>query len=281
MTTTSTQTYVIYSKGIGTVNLSNLYKNIKIGTCIFGGEITAVNFCTTSKSANYLKCLTIAFKIPQDSSTKKSSPQVNSLDCKRGRKTTRVKIDGKTLSIKIFKNGSTQVTGCKSIEHAKLSINTVYFLLDIEKVDELSLVSVMINVNFSIGFKINKEKLAEYFTENNINVPPLTSGMGVKIRVPLLINTDELLIPRLSWTKINGFIEMNPIPYLSLFSEDVKKKNKKFTACIGVFHNGKVLMSCINDQAIAVMSDWIKSMLHEARNTIEIKNKVIKTFVRN
>lgn len=280
MSNTSTQTYVIYSKGIGSIDLQTFYSKIKPGIHISGGEITSVKFCTANKSASYLKCLTIAFRLFSKEGQIEESKPPTSYKFKRGRKITRVKLSGKALSIKIFKNGSIQVTGCKSIEHAKISIDMVFNLLNIDKVDELSLVSVMINVNFSIGFKINKEKLSEYFTEKNINVPPLTSGMGVKIRVPLHIQTDELLIPRMSWTKTEGFTDIGTIPYVSLFSEDIQKINKKFTACISIFHNGKILMSCVNDQAILVMSHWIKSILYDAKDKIEMKEHVIKTFKR-
>lgn len=304
MTTTSTQTYVIYSKGIASVDLGELHAKITPGMQIFEGIVTSVKSCAASQTekTSYLKCLTIALRILSDEDLAEiraeelcenfgedfreaaktvEDARDNQDKPKRGRKTTRVKLSGKALSIKIFKNGSTQVTGCKSIDHAKLSMRIVYDLFNVDRVDELTLVSVMINVNFDMGFKINKERLGEYFTVHGINVPPLTSGyMGIKIRIPLLIDSSELLIPKMSWTKSEGFTDAGTVPYVSFFANDSQKKNKIFTACIGVFHNGKVLMSCINDQAILVMSEWIKGFLIEARDSIEMKPKVIKTFRR-
>lgn len=275
--TTSTQTYVIYSEINNLIDLSEICSVISPGMQIYEGEVISIKYgaASSEKSASYLKCLTISFMLSPESIEEKINKQ------KRGRKPTRVKLLGKLLSIKIFKNGSTQVTGCKSIEHAKICMNMVYNLLKLDKVEKLSLVSVMINVNFDIGFRINREKLGIYFVKNNINVPPLTSGyMGIKIRVPLNLETTELMIPQLSWTKTDKFTELPLIPYIRFFSEDSKKRNKIFTACIGIFQNGKVLMSCVNDQAIKIMSEWIRGFLIEAKPEIEMKDKEIKTFKR-
>jgi TATA-box binding protein (TBP) (component of TFIID and TFIIIB) len=91
----------------------------------------------------------------------------------------------KTINIKLFKNGSIQMTGCDSIENAKNSIEKLFellnqsrFILDLAKkeIREIKFIVsnkkldlnnidhgtvVLINCNFNIGFEINRDKLYE------------------------------------------------------------------------------------------------------------------------
>ena len=91
----------------------------------------------------------------------------------------------KTINIKLFKNGSIQMTGCDSIENAKKSIEKLFdllnksrYILDFAKneIREIKFISsnkaltldeivygtiVLINCNFNIGFEINRDKLFE------------------------------------------------------------------------------------------------------------------------
>jgi TATA-box binding protein (TBP) (component of TFIID and TFIIIB) len=100
----------------------------------------------------------------------------------------------KTINIKLFKNGSIQMTGCNSIENAQKSIETIFnilskprYILDFGKkeIKEVNFVTfenkkenkkenkelelkdivdgtiVLINCNFNIGFEINRDKLYE------------------------------------------------------------------------------------------------------------------------
>lgn len=91
----------------------------------------------------------------------------------------------KTINIKLFKNGSIQMTGCDSIENAKKSIEKLFellnqsrYLLDFAKkeIREIKFIEsnkkldvnnidygtvVLINCNFNIGFEINRDILYE------------------------------------------------------------------------------------------------------------------------
>jgi TATA-box binding protein (TBP) (component of TFIID and TFIIIB) len=98
----------------------------------------------------------------------------------------------KTLNIKLFLNGSIQITGCKSIEGITEAIQTVFnelkttkaiidfklntivekpFVTDSDKlyIDNLyDLKICMINSNFSIGFEIDRDKLFEEVVNDSI-----------------------------------------------------------------------------------------------------------------
>jgi TATA-box binding protein (TBP) (component of TFIID and TFIIIB) len=98
----------------------------------------------------------------------------------------------KNINVKLFKNGSIQMTGCDSIANAKKSIerifellNTTRHLLDFpnKKIKEIKFIKtknnmklvlnhiisgkvVLINCNFNIRFKINRDNLYEIITNN-------------------------------------------------------------------------------------------------------------------
>lgn len=75
----------------------------------------------------------------------------------------------KIISIKLFINGSIQITGCKKIDDAVLALEILFNEL---KMDGLTLQNinnlrvVMINSNFNIGFKIDRDKLFNLIKSN-------------------------------------------------------------------------------------------------------------------
>ena len=274
---TSTRTFVVYSGCIAPVDLNTAYAKALVFKPL-GGEILSIKYGQTENQSNSLKCLTLSLKFGH---SEEPQPPPTSLSSRRGRKTTRKKVDGKLLSVKLFRNGSTQVTGCKTIEHVKFSMNTIYTLLALEHVQELNVVSIMNNINFSIGFKIDREKLGNYLAEQGVNVPPITTGyMGIKIRLDSLVEKQNLMIPRFVWEKATGFTNLNPISYLDFFAHDEKKIGKKLTVCVGIFQNGKILMTCVDDLTTQVMFDHVRKLLTDARPHIEMQERVLKTFRR-
>jgi TATA-box binding protein (TBP) (component of TFIID and TFIIIB) len=275
---TSTRTFVVYCSCISPVDLDVAHKKVQ-DFKIPDGEILSIKYGPNDKTSNCLKCLTLSLKFGKP--TEETSNSQVQKQSKRGRKITRKKISGKLLSVKLFRNGSTQVTGCKTIDHVQFSMNVVFMLLELDRVQEMNVVSIMNNVNFSMGFQIDREKLGKYFSEQGINVPPITTGyMGIKIRLQSLVDKHSLLIQRFSWTKQSGFENMTPIPYLEFFAHDVKKVEKNFTTCIGIFQNGKILMTCIDDFTTKVMHQHVFEMLKTARPRIELQERIIKTFKR-
>jgi TATA-box binding protein (TBP) (component of TFIID and TFIIIB) len=191
--------------------------------------------------------------------------------------------DKKALSVKVFKNGSIQVTGCRCIDHVTRSVDVIYRLIGLTEISSLYLVSVMTNANLEIGYKINRDKLVAYFTDVcKINIPPITNGyMGTKLRIPIMDDAvHKIMIPRLKWNIIDGFTSLDPVVYADYFANCPKKCDKQFVACIGIFQNGKVLISGINEQAIDFACKWIIKTLNEAQSCVEIKYKPPKTFRR-
>lgn len=254
--TVSTQTFVVYCNSKYDHDLDLVFENIVISENLksvkFGSKTKGVVLCKNTNS-NYLKCMTITLRH-----------------------------DDKILNVKLFKNGSIQVTGCKNLDHVLYCADAIYRMLNIKDV-ESNFVSMMINANFDIGFKMNRERLNVHMLKSRkINVPPISSGyMGTKIKIPLPQKCDDIMIPRKRWTVDQGFIDMPSISYQEFFSKDFKKINKKLFASVGIFQNGKILMSGINKQIIDFTHSWLIDILSDGRSFIEIKEKPVKTFRRD
>jgi TATA-box binding protein (TBP) (component of TFIID and TFIIIB) len=101
--------------------------------------------------------------------------------------------DIKTINIKLFKNGSIQMTGCDSIENTKQSIEKLFeilnkprYLLNLQEksIKEIKFLKTendkkitmndiiqgnvhLINCNFDIGFKINRDKLFDIISNKH------------------------------------------------------------------------------------------------------------------
>lgn len=279
MYTTSTQTFVIYSNI--PVDLDQAYTRLTSGNFVTDGEILSCKFKQRDAThASCLNCLTISLHIKKPPVSENEIAQVPPKS-NRGRKPLKIKPSGKVLNVKLFRNGSTQVTGCKTIDHVKFSMDMVYNLLDFDRVDEFHIVSIMNNVNFSVNFKINRERLGAYLIEKGINVPPITSGyMGIKIRIPSLVDKNDLRVPRMSWSKTDGFTSLSSVPYVHFFADKPKKIDKVFSTCIGIFQNGKILMTSLDGHTTDVMYKYITNLLEEARPFIEVREKIVKTFKR-
>lgn len=109
-------------------------------------------------------------------------------------------VDKKIINVKIFKNGSVQMTGCKSIEGALNALGKIFkFIKNINCIEDyfkytsnppsLSFSKInkfkvnMINSNFSLGFNINRSILYMLLSQNNIicSYDPLAhSGIIIK-----------------------------------------------------------------------------------------------------
>jgi TATA-box binding protein (TBP) (component of TFIID and TFIIIB) len=102
--------------------------------------------------------------------------------------------DIKQINIKIFKNGSFQMTGCKSIEDCNIVINKIFdrFRIDTKYMSNIVNPMVinfkidMINSNFNIGYHINGEKLYSILQNNKVTCryePCMHPGVNIKYKI--------------------------------------------------------------------------------------------------
>ena len=120
----------------------------------------------------------------------------------------------KTVNIKLFINGSIQMTGCKHLNNIKKSLEILFEKLKIKKailtdnmqfeikpfVDDITKLSihniinfkiVMINTNFNVLYQINREKLHQLLKEKNYDVtfdPIIHACVNIKYYNPKFLN---------------------------------------------------------------------------------------------
>jgi hypothetical protein len=259
--TVSTQTFVIKSS-LASINLETIYNSITLTDHIIGAKYKAstIGVVNVSKRKqgprSFLNCLTLTL------------------------------LDDKRLNAKIFRNGSIQLTGCREDRHADFCADIIYSLVSENtgafefKTGETEIIyypmSVMENINFSLGFRLDREKLGSIIANSSeYFIPPLTTGyMGVKIKIPIEDPGSTIKIPRVVWK--TG--ERTIMKYNEYFADDKKKLSKKFLTSVNIFQNGKVLISGVNLSIITPAVCWVRNMASSKRDLVEIKERKVKTF---
>lgn len=85
--------------------------------------------------------------------------------------------NNRKLNIKLFKNGAIQITGCREISYVIWALsnvlrmikknNTGFFSAFSDVLNVYNFKIALINSNFNIGFRVNREKLFNLLVENN------------------------------------------------------------------------------------------------------------------
>jgi hypothetical protein len=139
----------------------------------------------------------------------------------------------------------------------------------------------MRNIDFDLGFKINRTLLAIYLHQNtNYSVPPLTTtNMGVKLKIPLK-NIEDLPITKITYpSRTEDIVSFKEC--FSVIEPDANKLqnklNNKFIS-ISIFQNGKVLMSGIDETFQEKYYNWLIDLLQTIKEKIVNPDTPVKTF---
>lgn len=164
----------------------------------------------------------------------------------------------KKINFKVCRNGTFQMTGCKTHEHAELCVKYVWeYMKDFKDIysftrgDNLEALFIpsMRNIDFSFGFIVDREKLNHYMCTQKEFYCLLETSFGytgVNIKVPLAKDMSAMKIKKLVnkdgkweeiWTTYQEYLLL-----LSPKERDVKLKAKRYNTFL-VFHSGKVIMS--------------------------------------
>jgi TATA-box binding protein (TBP) (component of TFIID and TFIIIB) len=281
----STQTFTVRSN-IEHIELQNFYEILQ-PTAIttkndvnFEGEIVCIKYKMLIKGE-----IPITKIIKKRKSNEKPNKK-NFLNCV----TLIIQVE-KKINVKIFKNGVFQLTGCKNISNVKKCLHVI--LTELSKFPDcfqfnddntnfvIYIKSAMRNIDFDLGFKINRTLLAIYLHQNtNYSVPPLTTtNMGVKLKIPLE-NIEDLPITKITYpTRKEDIVSFKEC--FSVIESDAKKLqdklNNKFIS-ISIFQNGKVLMSGIDETFQEKYYIWLIDLLQTIKEKIINPDTPIKTF---
>ena len=196
-----------------------------------------------------------------------------------------MKIDDKKLiNFKLSKNGKFQITGAKNDDHAKQSIK--YFWEIIRPFTELykmtgefftiDFLTVMTNIDFNLGFIVNRENLDKYMNQNTEHNSLLETSFGytgVNIKFPAIPVPIKTIIPRLTYSgQWNDTTITYEDYYKSLSDKDREKakQKEKYTTFL-VFHSGNVIMSGVTKQLMENTYDEFIKIINSCKPEIEEK----------
>ena len=172
-------------------------------------------------------------------------------------------LEDKKINFKICQNGIFQITGCKTDAHAEECVKYIWqYIKDDQELYSFSsgeqmevlFVPAMRNIDFGLGFLVDREKLAMYMssqTEFHSLLETSFGYTGVNIKIPIEKDITTLAVKKVT-SKNDEWVEemVTYNEYLERLPEkDVAKKlNKDRYNTFLVFHSGKIIMSSINSE---------------------------------
>jgi TATA-box binding protein (TBP) (component of TFIID and TFIIIB) len=172
-------------------------------------------------------------------------------------------MDGKGVNFKVSRNGKFQMTGCKSDEQAEKCMKYFWSYIK-DKKDivynfsdpfcsqiEITFIPAMRNIDFDLGFLVDREKLSKYINVMTKYYSMLESSFGYtgcNVKFPI---KDDIVC--LDVTKIKNKLDSDEwvygeTPFTDHFEfmtekERNKKLQKRRYNTFLIFHSGRVLMS--------------------------------------
>lgn len=168
--------------------------------------------------------------------------------------------DNKPINFKICQNGMFQITGCKFDKHAEDCVKYIWdYIKDQDKSIftfkndaahfETIFIPVMRNIDFSVGFLVDREKLTRYMnTQTQFHSLLETSFgyTGCNIKIPITRDITTMDIKKLTFED-DKIVETKITygEYLKCLSEKerTKKLNKNRYNTFLVFHSGRTIYS--------------------------------------
>ena len=199
---------------------------------------------------------------------------------------TVVIIFDKPINFKICRNGTFQMTGCKSHQHAEDCIKYIWkYMKDYTGIYEYKsgetlqclFIPSMRNIDFSLGFLVDREKLNHYMsTQKEFHCLLETSFgyTGVNIKIPLDKDISLMDIKKLTYNhEDDSWLEEDTIyqEYLDLLSEkdrESKLCEKRYNTFL-VFHSGKIIHSGLTAEFMKDIYYYFLSIMRECYEKIE------------
>ena len=169
----------------------------------------------------------------------------------------------KCINFKLSKNGKFQLTGCKFLWHAQVSV--IAFLRMIRQHcpgmipdtdTQVYFQTVMTNMDFNVGHTINRQSLDKLMNDNTPYYSLLETSFGytgVNIKFPIPEEWWKILevpLVTLSWGSSESNIREDMVVYDQALTPADRTRlaaKKKFNTFL-VFHSGNVIMSGMNPQ---------------------------------
>ena len=190
----------------------------------------------------------------------------------------------KPINFKVCRNGTFQMTGCKSHEHADKCVKyiweyiknytTIYSFTRGTNLEAIFIPS-MRNIDFSLGFIVDREKLNQYMcTQQEFHCLLETSFgyTGVNVKVPLTKDIKTMQVKKIIekdgewqevWTTYKEYLDI-----LSPKERETKLQSERHNTFL-VFHSGKVIMSGLTADFMREVYYYFLSIIRSSFNKIE------------
>ncbi len=210
----------------------------------------------------------------------------------------------KPINFKVCKNGTFQMTGCTNDEHAERCVQYVWdYIKDKPSIYsfkrgtslETLFIPSMRNIDFSLGFIVDREALNRYMSEHDdlhCLLETTFGYTGVNIKIPLEDDIRTMKVKKMVYDNdsSNWVYTMTTYEeYLQLLTDkerDRKIKGDRYNTFL-VFHSGKVIMSGLNAEfmrdkyydflkIIRKAYEHIKENLDDSEDESESESKTIQ-----
>lgn len=184
--------------------------------------------------------------------------------------------DVKKINFKVSKNGKFQLTGCKQLEHAYMS---VFAFLEMAHSDAMqthqgkisvAFEVVMTNVDCGTGYCINRQSLDKIINTSTPYHSLLETSFGytgVNIKFPVELDWYQMPVPTMNWTLSQPeTLQFYDIPLAHV--APAKKIKKKYNTFL-VFHSGQFIMSGMREDTMK--DDYYKFVSILKENEKQIK----------
>ena len=206
----------------------------------------------------------------------------------------------KNINVKLFHNGVMQLTGCKAYEHAQQAIDVIWkalsqrkrtfeYIFEFKKDTGFSetnmeayVVSAMRNVDFRLGFEIDREALGNHINENTpYRIDSILRGfMGVQLSIPIE-SVADMTIHKITYydegRKTDEIVRYDTLWKVKPAVKAKALKPKSIT--IAVFQTGQVLMSGIDEMYQIPAFKWFINEISSVQNLVKVKKEQPKNFV--
>lgn len=195
----------------------------------------------------------------------------------------------KPVNFKVCRNGTFQMTGCKTHEHAELCVKYIWQYMykhtgiySFTRGNSLEVLFIpsMRNIDFSLGFLVDREKLNKYMClqqEFRCLLETSFGYTGVNIKVPLMEDITKMEIQKIQHIKTENDTHIwkytNTVyqEYLDLLSpkERESKLSEDRHNTFLVFHSGKVIMSGLTADFMRNVYTYFLNIIRKAFDKIE------------
>ena len=296
------------------LNLENMFNLLEITNWTIvpkrRGRKKKIEYINPNKNIPSGSIITLKFedKIRGVDLKKKKSKNKNSGKYFRNSVTIVMVIEGKNINFKVSRNGKFQMTGCKTNSHAEDCVK--YFWQYIQKIQnstkedkefnnlpivvkeennniyelsrgdhlEILFIPAMRNIDFSLGFLVDREELSKYVNLMTKYYSMLETSFGytgVNIKFPMKDKITDMKIKKLEY--IEGEDEVwkeSSVMYTDFLAllpekEREKKINKQRYNTFLVFHSGKCIHRGVSHRFMIETYYEFLSIIRECYDIIE------------